>query len=187
MLTAPIPLLFSPLFFFFNTYFLSVSALSLYLNLFLPLGFPCGSAGKESACNARTWVWFLGWKDPLEKGKVPTPVFWPGKFHGLYSPWGCKESNTTEWLSLFLQVSKWTVLIGQNVSLDYPLLLWREIEGMIFICSWLLNLLVEVSMHMCYYFCCCCLRDRGILTSVKVLLSVVVLPMSLVPAFPTYV
>jgi len=164
-----------------------VSALSLYLNLFLPLGFPCGSAGKESACNARTWVWFLGWKDPLEKGKVPTPVFWPGKFHGLYSPWGCKESNTTEWLSLFLQVSKWTVLIGQNVSLDYPLLLWREIEGMIFICSWLLNLLVEVSMHMCYYFCCCCLRDRGILTSVKVLLSVVVLPMSLVPAFPTYV
>ena len=24
------------------------------------------------------------------------PVFWPGEFHGLYSPWGRKESDTTE-------------------------------------------------------------------------------------------
>ena len=48
-----------------------------------------------------TWVWTLGWEDPLEKGKVPTPVFWPGEFHGLYSPWGLKESDTTEQLSLF--------------------------------------------------------------------------------------
>ena len=38
-----------------------------------------------------TWVRFLGWEDPLEKGKVPTPVFWPGEFHGLYSPWGHKQ------------------------------------------------------------------------------------------------
>ena len=27
---------------------------------------------------------------------LPTPVSWPGEFHGLYSPWGCKESDTTE-------------------------------------------------------------------------------------------
>ena len=32
----------------------------------LQLGFPCGSAGKESACNAGD----LGWEDPLEKVKV---------------------------------------------------------------------------------------------------------------------
>ena len=31
---------------------------------------------------------------------VPTPVFWPGEFHGLYGPWGHKESDTTERLSL---------------------------------------------------------------------------------------
>ena len=30
-----------------------------------------------------TWVPPLGWKDPLEKEKRPTPVFWPGEFHGL--------------------------------------------------------------------------------------------------------
>ena len=48
-----------------------------------------------------TWVQSLGWEDPLEKGKIPTPVFWPGDFHELYSPWGHKESDTTERLSLF--------------------------------------------------------------------------------------
>ena len=43
-----------------------------------------------------TWVQSLGWEDPLEKGKASTPVFWPGEFHGLYSLWGRKESDTTE-------------------------------------------------------------------------------------------
>ena len=38
----------------------------------------------------------LGWEDPLEKGMGPTPVFGPGEVHGLYRPWGCKESDTTE-------------------------------------------------------------------------------------------
>ena len=104
------------------------------------MGLPCGSAGKESTCNAGD----LGWEDPLEKemathfstlayvgpnppiqpinhevicfnylllslvaqlvknppamqetwvGKIPwgrerlpSPVFWPKEFHGLYSP-----------------------------------------------------------------------------------------------------
>ena len=42
----------------------------------------------------------LGWEDPLEKELLPTPVFWPGEFHILYSQWGHKESDTTERLSL---------------------------------------------------------------------------------------
>ena len=32
--------------------------------------------------------------------RLPTPVFCPGEFHGLYSPWGQKESDMTEQLSL---------------------------------------------------------------------------------------
>ena len=60
--------------------------------------FPCGSAGKEFARS-------LGWEDPLEKGRPPTPVFWPGEFHVLYSPWGHKELDTTEWLSLSFSLS----------------------------------------------------------------------------------
>ena len=40
-------------------------------------------------------------KIPRKREWVPTPVFLPGKFHGQrslvgYSPWGHKESDTTE-------------------------------------------------------------------------------------------
>ena len=67
------------------------------------LGFSCGSAGKESACNAGDLgsIPELG-RSPGEGKRLPTPVFWPGEFHGLYSPWGCKESDKTEQLSLSL-------------------------------------------------------------------------------------
>ena len=54
-----------------------------------------------------TWVQPLGWKDPLEEGKATTPVFWPGDFHGLYSPWDRKELDMTERLS---HVALWWVL-----------------------------------------------------------------------------
>ena len=43
-----------------------------------------------------TWVRPLGWEDPRRRETLPTPVFWPGEVHGLYSPWGCKESDMTE-------------------------------------------------------------------------------------------
>ena len=56
-------------------------------------GFPCSSAGKESACNAG----HLGSIPGLER--LPTPVFWPEEFHGLYSPWVRKELDRTEQLS----------------------------------------------------------------------------------------
>ena len=39
-------------------------------------------------------------KIPWRRERLPTAVFWPGEFHGLHSPWGCKESDTTEQLSL---------------------------------------------------------------------------------------
>ena len=51
---------------------------------------------KNSPAMQETWVRSLGWEDPLEKEQLPTPVFWPGEFHGLYSPWDCKESDMTE-------------------------------------------------------------------------------------------
>ena len=47
-----------------------------------------------------TWVQSLGWEDPLEKGKATHSSIWPGEFHGLYSPQGCKELDMTERLSL---------------------------------------------------------------------------------------
>ena len=35
-------------------------------------------------------------KIPWRRERLPTPVFWPGEFHGLYSPWGRKELCTAE-------------------------------------------------------------------------------------------
>ena len=47
-----------------------------------------------------TEVRSLGGENPLEKEWQPTPVLLLGKSHGRslagYSPWGCKESDTTE-------------------------------------------------------------------------------------------
>ena len=46
------------------------------------------------------WVGKIPWR----REKLLTPVFWPGELHGLYSPWGCKESDMTEQLSLSLSI-----------------------------------------------------------------------------------
>ena len=44
-----------------------------------------------------TWVRSLGWEGPWRRERLPTPVFWPGEFHGLYDyTWGSKESDMTE-------------------------------------------------------------------------------------------
>ena len=32
---------------------------------------------------------------PWRRERLPITVFWPGEFHGLYSPWGRKESDMT--------------------------------------------------------------------------------------------
>ena len=54
-----------------------------------------------------TRVRSLGREEPLEKGMATTSVFLPGEFHGWkslagYSPWGYKELDTTEQLTLSL-------------------------------------------------------------------------------------
>ena len=83
--------------------------------------FPGGSDGKESACNAgdrgsipgvRKFLWRRKWQS--------TPVFLPGKSHGgrsltglaVYSPWGHKESYTTQRLTLSLS---WSQIVNQVV------------------------------------------------------------------------
>ena len=61
-----------------------------------------------------TTVWFLGWEDPLRRERLPTPVFWPRKFHGLCSPQGGKELDMTERLSLAYSKEWWSkkVMLG---------------------------------------------------------------------------
>ena len=57
---------------------------------------PGGSAVKNLPAMQETWVQSLDWEDPWRRERLPTPVFWSGEFHGLYNPWGPKESDMTE-------------------------------------------------------------------------------------------
>ena len=46
------------------------------------VGFPCGTADKDSTCNvedlgSNPWVGKMPWR----RERLPTPVFWPGEFH----------------------------------------------------------------------------------------------------------
>ena len=60
-------------------------------------GFPGGSAGKECASNLGDLGSIRGLRSPGEgEWLLPTAVLWPGEFHELYSPWGCKELDMTE-------------------------------------------------------------------------------------------
>ena len=65
-------------------------------------GFPVGSPGKEYASNMGPGLHPWVGKTPWRRERLPTPLFWPVEFHGLYSPRGHKESDTTLWLSLSL-------------------------------------------------------------------------------------
>ena len=52
-----------------------------------------------------TRVQFLGQEDPLEKGMATNSRSLPREFNGKssllgYSPWGCKESDKTERITL---------------------------------------------------------------------------------------
>ena len=52
-------------------------------------GFPDSSVGKKSTCNAGDPCLIPGLGRSAGEGKeLPTPVFWLGELHGLYSPWG---------------------------------------------------------------------------------------------------
>ena len=65
------------------------------------MGFPGGSDGKRICLQCRRsgfnpWVRKISWR----RKWLPTPVFLPGEFHlqkslADYSPWGCKELDTT--------------------------------------------------------------------------------------------
>ena len=50
-----------------------------------------------------TWVWTLGWEDPLEKGMATYYIIlaWRSPWRIPYSSWGRKESDKQRSLSLF--------------------------------------------------------------------------------------
>ena len=94
-------------------------------------GLPRWHSGKESSCQCRRCR-FDPWvrKSPLEKEMAsPPPVFLPGKFHGQQSlsdcsPWGLKESSSTEQqrLSTCTHINTRTPLQIYNTVIRYLIL-----------------------------------------------------------------
>ena len=84
------------------------------------VGFPGGSEGKESACNAGDLGSVPGLGRSLGEGNgYPLQYSPPGKSHGQrsvagYSPWGCKESDTTKKLTLSLSLLQWEVTVSPH-------------------------------------------------------------------------
>ena len=82
------------------------------------MSFLGGSDGKEMCLQFRTpeldpRFGKISWR----RERLPTPVFWPGESHGLYSPWCRKESDTTEQLSPYFTSSEYSWLISFGTSL----------------------------------------------------------------------
>jgi len=86
----------------FGVVLFSFVSMCILISFFISSGFPCGSAGKESACNVG------------DLGSIPGLGRCPGQGKGyplqysvlensmdLYSPWGRKESEMTERLALY--------------------------------------------------------------------------------------
>ena len=69
------------------------------------------------------WVRKIPWRRKWQS----TPVLLPGKFHGWrslvgYSPWGCKESDMTEWLHfLFFSplITRWHTTASSNLTASW--------------------------------------------------------------------
>ena len=88
----------------FSRWSIAILATVVISKLTSPIGFPGSSEVTASACNEGdlgsipglgSFLWRRKWQ--------PTPVFLPRESHGQrslvgYSPQGCKESDTTEWL-----------------------------------------------------------------------------------------
>ena len=70
---------------------------------------------------------------------LPTPVFWPKEFHGLYSQWSHKDSDMTERLSLSVFFSFLLCFILH--SLNY----------FVFVNSFILQCLMYSQSHPLYF------------------------------------
>ena len=95
------------------------------------------------------WVWKIPWRRKWQS----TPVLLPGKSHGQriligYSPWGCKESDTTEWLHFTLKpcsrlqyeklpwlLQIWHILIEWKLTVNkYLVLCYSNVFSRVTIC-----------------------------------------------------
>ena len=68
----------------------------------------------ETSVGFHPWVGKIPWR----RERLLTPVFWPGEFHGLYSPWVHKELDTTL-LNVPIQIRFSSISSNKRPSTDH--------------------------------------------------------------------
>ena len=85
-----------------------------------------------------TWVWPLDWENHLQEGMATYSLIlawripWTEEPGGLYSPWGRKHSDMTEWLSISQREHKaqyWLPLSTYSGILAFWLSQWPWFSG----------------------------------------------------------
>ena len=91
-----------------------------------------------------TWVWSLGWEDPLEKGTHSSVLAWRigMDWHGLYSPWGCKELDN--WVTFTSLHTLWSAFTILSIFYSYK----KFVLKLSFSPGFVINQLVT---HACWY------------------------------------
>ena len=129
-------------------------------------GLPWWLSGKEPAWQCRRH-WRLGFdfwvrKIPWRRKWHPTPVFLPGKSHGQRrlvgnSLWGCKELDTTEWLSMHAHTNCWTLSDFWTISFRFVLCSLAFVLHLFLFCPhsrWTLMCLWHWNLLVLFVFYC---------------------------------
>ena len=88
-----------------------------------------GQLVKNPPAVQEIWVRSLGPEDPLEKGMATHSsilawrIPWTEELGGLHSPWGCKEPDMTEWLSLSVVFVLGVIVVTVGTGFTFLLLL----------------------------------------------------------------
>ena len=78
------------------------------------LGFPMAQLLKNPPVMWKSWVQSLGWEYPLEKGSLPTSVFWSGKFPDCIVHEVAKSPH--DWVTFTHSKALWTVTAAMKLK-----------------------------------------------------------------------
>ena len=84
---------------------------------------------KNPPAMRETWFLSLGWEDSPGEGEG-YPLQYPGLENSMdYSPWGCKELDMNEQLSLLDQITNRDLLYSAGNYTQYFVITYKETES----------------------------------------------------------
>ena len=124
------------------------------------MGFPGTASGKEPACQCRrheTWVWSLGWEDPLEKGVATHSSILAWRIPWTVEPCGLKSTglqgvghNWSDWIHTYTHTHTHTHTHTVSIGPSSASSLWMLVcSGLSFGASCLcLHILLVITYSM---------------------------------------